>query len=200
MFRQTCAEAHEQTEAFGHNHLGDYPGRQPVEIALPPLADDAPQYLDDVIAGCRTAKPEDRLPAWKLLEMFPPGHPVQAGTDGSATAPYTCDTSCSPRDDQTPPAEEPVGYTICRITRLEDCFRIIPFAISCTLCGGFATDHSFECSLCDSGDFHLCLSCFHKGFHCRDLGHRLREDICTRSTNVYYSSLDQKGQREPITL
>ena len=190
--RRACTEAHSQAEAFARYHLGDYPGRQPEEIALPPLDDDAPRYLEDVIAACRTAKPEDRLPGWKLLEMFPPEHPLQAGTYGSATAPYTCDANCSPCDDQKP--------TICRITRLEDCFRRIPFAVSCNFCGGFATDHSFKCSLCDSGDFDLCASCFDKGLHCYDLGHRLREDICTRSTDVYYSSPDHKGHRETTKL
>lgn len=200
LLRQLCTDTYSQTEAFGSYHLRDYPGRQPEEIALPPLGDDAPQYLDDVIAACRTAKPEDRLPAWKLLEMFPPENPMQAGTDGSATAPYTCDGNCGPHDDQTSPDEESAGLTICRITRLEDCFRRIPFAVSCNFCGGFATDHSFKCSLCDSGDFDLCASCFHKGLHCYDLGHRLREDICTRSTDVYYSSPDHKGHRETTKL
>ncbi|KAL8920991.1 MAG: hypothetical protein Q9172_004255 [Xanthocarpia lactea] len=41
-------------------------------IDLPPPGEHTPQHIREVIAACRTESADERPPAWKLLEMFPP--------------------------------------------------------------------------------------------------------------------------------
>lgn len=40
-------------------------------VELPKLGLQIPGYFQEIVSCCRQADPKDRLPAWKLLEMFP---------------------------------------------------------------------------------------------------------------------------------
>lgn len=193
--------------AGGKTWTSAYQGRQEEEIKLPPLDEQAPKYLRDVINVCRAESPEKRLRAKDLLAMFPP---TTEASDNSATGPYLCDMSCSSHEGRarselcpTRSTEEEAGIypPTCRLARLEDVYKQIPFAIDCTACGGCADERAFRCEVCDSGDFDLCFPCFQKGLHCFDLSHQLREFSVTDDKNdIYYTSPKSDGLRDVIRL
>jgi len=54
-------------------------------VSLPELGPDIPQYWKDIIAACREADPENRPPAWKILEMFPPERTLDLSSIGLQT-------------------------------------------------------------------------------------------------------------------
>ena len=118
-------------------------------VQPPPWAKDTPQYIVDIIAACRSVNPDERLPAWRLLEMF------QASLDLAGAQP---DVTKS-----------------CPLTRIEDCVERYGRTITCDRCSKLANDHFFHCKICTSGDYDICPGCFKKGLHCLGDDHYLQE-------------------------
>jgi hypothetical protein len=61
-------ETHHLTIPFEFQHYGEG-GSTPV--VLPPLPESIPKYYREIVEGCRSTEPNDRPPAWRLLERFP---------------------------------------------------------------------------------------------------------------------------------
>ena len=141
-------------------------------VQLPSLGEHIPQYLNDVIAGCRHAQPRSRLPARKLYEMFPTPAEV-------------------------PESQDAVEERLLR--RPEECTDKYDLLVVCNLCDGKATHHYFNCDVCESSNYDLCQPCFSKGLHCLNTDHQLREHSDFHDEERYHSSVKENGQRELIT-
>lgn len=145
-------------------------------VQLPSPGEHVPQYLRDVIAACRTEDPDERPPAWKLLDMFPPAsaeNKMEQTKKCVAELDHDLETRCE---------------VIC-----DKCHRLIP-------------QRFFQCNFCNSNDFDLCPDCLDQGAHCFQANHYLREQWVggtkkTSSTEeIYYSNPKENGQRDIVTL
>lgn len=176
---------------------------------LPMIEVETPQYLKDIIAGCRREDPNDRLSAHSLLGMFP-----AVGTD---SAPSQNGTSVPIQDDLSSDAFtslkiNSIGYTqptsaitesgesLKDISRAEDVKRVYPGNLTlCQRCGDVTTEHRFHCNTCGSGDYDICPGCFYgKSAHCRDISHYLLENRYGQhrtSAQKLYSNVKETGER-----
>ncbi|MCJ1383577.1 hypothetical protein MMC17_006691 [Xylographa soralifera] len=156
------------------------PHADPIQLPFP--EEQVPQYLRDVIAACRAEDPNKRLPAWKLLKMFP----------------LTAEISQS----QTEAIEEPnipsMG-NLNYLTRLEEFQEIYEKRTSCDRCGQRTTQHYFHCDTCNAGDYDLCPSCVSQGAHCFEHEHHLAEFVEGNDEERYYASAKEYG-RDIVTL
>lgn len=134
---------------------------------LPSPGEHTPQYLREVIAACRAVNADERPPAWKLLEMFPPV--AEGNTKLMEPGPVDCDGILHPSAHQDNLIETgiingnapqqtstrtgtPVECTPIHLTRLEECIERYDSAVSCDICGERTTNHFFHCKICLSAD------------------------------------------------
>ena len=186
-------------------------------ILLPVLGEGVPLYLREVIAACRTENPNNRPPAWKLLEKFPDAMQDTLSNAGIENA----DDSSSPDmlvsqqqgsisiDKQGSPQTSSTGFmqrnlasntTASRLTRLEDCLERYAYTSFCNLCGEETTKQHSTCNLCASGDYDVCPRCLDEGKHCLDLDHYLKEHGQGIGKERYYTGVKASGKREVVTL
>lgn len=144
----------------------------PDPTQLPWINNDVPTYLREVISICRSENPHERLPAWRLLDYFPPC--LETNTRTRSVAGLDC------------------------FTRFEDLFERLGDHTTCDRCGQFTMPHYFHCSLCD--DFDVCPKCFDSNVHCLDAVHWLREKLSSLKEDRYWSCPDQDGQRQIVTV
>lgn len=149
-------------------------------VALPRLPESIPSYYRGIIDLCRAVDPNNRPPAWRLLDMFPP----QDGTNF-----------------KTPPQPEIPKPEEFDISSLKDSFDVV---VDCDFChkpviyGGRNMTY-FHCNIGREGDFDLCRPCFDGGLHRFGRDHLLVEAEKTRTTIVtikYYSSVGESGKRD----
>jgi len=147
-------------------------------VTLPPLSNGIPQYYQDAIAACRSYDPNQRPPAWKLLQMFP--HSSIVAQERQA---------------------ESLKNDVVSLEVITKNFRDI---IYCDVCVFGGQGQFFHCNTCLAGDFDLCQGCFDKGTHCHDESHFLVEMISVGGWVVvgetYYSNLKSNGLRETMRL
>jgi hypothetical protein len=79
--------------------------------------------------------------------------------------------------------------------------------VLCSLCSEQCRGMYYPCEFCDLGNYDLCHKCFVEGKHCRDRAHLLPrinfEALVNRESAkrvIYYSSVDEKGEREEIVI
>lgn len=149
-------------------HGGLYTGPDP----LPRLPDTIPVYYRDVISTCCAGDPFDRPSTEDLLSKFPS---ISIDTESN----IECDWSPEPMD----------------INAMRGCRAK---SQCCDHCWKQIFSKFYICTICDEGDFDVCLACFKEGKHCDDQTHLLVEvdvdgnfPVATR----YYSSVDSSGQR-----
>ncbi|KAI8634159.1 hypothetical protein F5Y19DRAFT_487644 [Xylariaceae sp. FL1651] len=133
----------------------------------------------EIITACRAENPDERLPAWKLVEMFPP------------QAAKVTQRAAMPTED--------VG-TFKHLLTPEDCEDSYKMMCWCDVCGINTYDHYFECATCNSGDFDLCPRCIAEGVHCYGPEHYLREYSEDMRESRYHSRVKETGRREVIVL
>ncbi|KAN0102667.1 hypothetical protein V8E51_010980 [Hyaloscypha variabilis] len=144
-------------------------------IALPPMANDVPEYYKAIVAACRLEQPNSRPSAWRLLEMFPPNNASEYSQIETSTM-------------------EAFGIGLLRNR----------FAgwIFCDVCRKRTETHFFHCNTCHTGDYDICSDCFCKGIHCEDEHHFLVEIKSEQQflaiTKNYYSSRGVSGNRDVI--
>lgn len=185
-------------------------------IQLPSPGEDTPQYLIDIITACRAENPDERPPAWKLLQMFPSIAEDKGELTGKGPSLVACEGTShhlGPRDDSKAlgttkeltriiyaSTESPATCLPNHLTRLEECIERFHSTIACDICGDQATRHYFHCKICRSSDFDMCVSCFNEGIHCFDSSHYLQEFSNDHWTERYYTSVKQDGRRAVVTL
>ncbi|KAK7946946.1 uncharacterized protein PG986_011267 [Apiospora aurea] len=136
----------------------------------------APPFMNRVIALCRAEKPEDRPPAWKILQEFPPP------AEGNET-PRVSELSVG--DEDTPAEDDMVAW---------------PINIRCRRCQAPTADHYYHCGRCLIAVFYdTCPKCFSGGHHCLDDDHYLQELRKREPQGKYYSCVGEDGQREVLT-
>jgi hypothetical protein len=141
---------------------------------LPCLGDDIPMYFKDIIAACRALCPCQRVPAYRLLTMFP----SELALGGA------------PSDGWVNSEQSKV------LTRPEDCLKQWGVVILCDLCGIDTSDHYYRCTQCeDGGDFDVCRRCFSNSGHCLDSDHHLQEWSRADDDEACYSSVKADGRR-----
>jgi hypothetical protein len=165
-------------------------------INLPKAGVNVPDYLDRVIALCRQEDPRQRPAAWELINMFPDDGEIMRQIDSLDTHKQIiagARTSTSERDSTTSRLEDirgsHVNYSICEYCR-EECI------------GTYYKREACKLRNCDQ-----CQACFIKGEHCYDRAHLLGrmstkayEDEGLLKEAYYYSSVDEKGNREEIIV
>jgi hypothetical protein len=111
-------------------------------VSLPPLNATARVFLDEVVSACRQTTPSDRIPAWRLLEMFPEtDKPFRFGEE----------ELCIP------------GVSKCLVpsqstnsTQLQQLVSIPTGGYHCNVCGSMTTAHFYSCNICLNANFELC--------------------------------------------
>ncbi|KAI0154458.1 hypothetical protein GGR57DRAFT_115608 [Xylariaceae sp. FL1272] len=146
-------------------------------VQLPPL-ESCPSYLVNIITACRVANPDERLPAWQLLELYDPEIVEEL------VKMEIFDQGSHPK----------------RLRRVEDCEELYHITRQCNVCRAETTGHSFKCTTCDAGDFDMCPSCFARGVHCYDAAHYLREHSTETTRDKFYSAVKLNGEREVIVV
>jgi hypothetical protein len=164
-------------------------------IALPKATADVPAYLDLIIALCRQKDPHKRPAAWELVHMFPEDEEIFRQIDL-----LNDDKNVIPGDHSTITAN-------ARLTRLEVIRDIYGLYCICTLCREYCRDIYYHCGFCDFANYDLCHKCFVEGEHCWDGAHLLARVYYVAYTNkesdkrvTYYSSINEKGEREEIII
>ncbi|OTA92698.1 hypothetical protein M434DRAFT_31602 [Hypoxylon sp. CO27-5] len=172
------------------------PHADPVQLPLP--SQPCPEYIQQIISSCREENPDYRLPAWKLLELFPPSEQIplvqtEINMDMPITAQKAAQGACLNvgllRENQfTCSGKSP--------TRVEDCEEV---QVKCDRCMVSTRDHFFHCHACVSGDYDICPKCFEQGAHCFDEEHYLCEFFYNNEGgSVYYSGVKSSGRRDVI--
>ncbi|KAF2652102.1 hypothetical protein K491DRAFT_66140 [Lophiostoma macrostomum CBS 122681] len=138
--------------------------------ALPPLNSAIPPYMTEIIDACCSTEPNDRPPAWRILEMFPPE-----------------ETYAEPKS---------ITRYWKQPTKPEDCRELMRRQIYCNFCRDRTSKHYFYCSICSIGDFDICPRCFEKGRHCFDTNHYLREIKNYGEAQTFYTNVKDTGLRE----
>ncbi|KAK6087068.1 protein kinase domain-containing protein [Seiridium cupressi] len=147
---------------------------------LPELGDNIPQALKDIIAACRAEDPDQRPPAWRILEMFAP----LDDKDNTALS-------------DPPLARANVQKSLSWLPkRPEECRNLFGGQVDCDLCRTRSTEHYFHCQVCLRGDFDICRNCFSNGRHCFDESHYLREMRSSKPEEKYHSSPRENGRRD----
>ena len=149
--------------------------------ALPDLPESIPQYYKTIVKECRAESPEDRPPAWGLLERFPSMHEPQPTPSASSTFESVSADSdfCS------------LGRGLLGMSRCDEC--------GITDIKG----HFFHCNVCAAGDFDICPRCYDRGLHCHDKGHLLMElknDRVSAGSQKFHSSPQASGGRKIFEL
>lgn len=147
-------------------------------IALPRLDDHIPQYFKDIVDACRAERPEDRLPARTLLELFPPQGALQSSQACGSTVDGTDVTSLGKR---------------------------LLGTVSCDGCRNSNIAHRlYHCCTCKAGNFDICQACYNAGMHCPDKDHLLVEMENVGDYRgialKYHSSVKRSGERDVIEL
>jgi hypothetical protein len=181
-FRTFCSLANcSNAKATGCHEHGD-------PIAMPKAAADVPTYLDRVITLCRQENPQKRPAAWELLQLFPTDEEISLQIDLLNT-------------------DERVLFGHAKLTRLEDIRDVYKMMGICDICRERIGGAYYTCSVCNSGNFDLCHTCFLEGVHCKDKAHLLTEcdmeayknrDVLERLT--YHSSASEEGKREVLVI
>ena len=183
-------------------------------VQLPSPGEHIPQYLREVIAACRAENPHERLPAWKLLKMFPAMAEdntslKNAVDDGGTIRPFNHQDISIDRETVKDHASTqiymrtgpPGECTPGRLTRLEECLeRYDNLLTSCDICGESTSEHYFHCKICNSADYDVCLDCFSQGAHCFERDHYLVEYSGGGQVGRYHTSVRGTGQRDVITI
>jgi hypothetical protein len=164
-------------------------------IALPKAAADVPDYLDLIIALCRQENPRKRPAASGLVDMFPKDEEISRRIDSLTT------------DKMVVPRDHSAITTNNKLIRLEVVRDLYGTAFFCSLCWERCRDIYYRCEFCDRGNFDMCHKCFLDGKHCWDGAHLLArfnmEPLINRESvkrAIYYSSVDEKGEREEIVI
>lgn len=173
-------------------------------VQLPTSGDDIPQYMQNVIAACR-ADVKDRLPAWKLLELFPDETMPQCRGDLPSTTFLDRNTRLSMGDHfsrtlKFSQASSAVGTYPHQFTRLEDVKAVWDCFVSCDICATVVGEHWYHCNACSGGDFDIYVRCFDKGLHCSSSSHYLNEYTDGIKDERYYSSVTEDGRRNVVVL
>ncbi|KAK7917790.1 protein kinase domain-containing protein [Apiospora marii] len=135
----------------------------------------APPFMNKVIALCRGDKPEERRPAWELLQEFPAPAEV-------ADMPRIRELSVD--DEETPAEDDMVAW---------------PINIRCRRCQAPTADHYYHCGRCLIAVYYdICPSCFSDGHHCLDDDHYLQELRKREPQGKYYSCVGGDGRREVL--
>jgi hypothetical protein len=166
------------------NKLCNEPHTDPRQ--LPPLGDQVPPYLKEVIAACRAEDPFHRPAAWKLLEMFP-----KCAEPALVTNSGILDANLDPVVPKRPSNK--------LIRRLEEVQELYGELAACDLCGRVTRRHYFHCSICACANFDICSVCFEKGSHCLEPDHYLREFRDWNQINVH-TNRKENGRREIMAL
>jgi hypothetical protein len=164
-------------------------------IALPKAAADVPDYLDLIIALCRQEDPRKRPAAWELVHMFPEDEEISRQIDSLNT------------DKKVIPGDHSAITGNARLMRLEVVRDLYGPFVLCNLCSEQCHGMYYPCEFCHLGNYDLCHKCFVEGKHCRDGAHLLPrikfEALVDRESAkrvTYYSSVDEKGEREEIVI
>ncbi|KAL8669914.1 MAG: hypothetical protein Q9168_005521 [Polycauliona sp. 1 TL-2023] len=116
-------------------------------LSLPPLPDNIPLYYRTIVDSCRSADPNNRPAARRMLEQFPsPQQPFQQRPQSLAD-PIPLETSLN-------------GFGYCDACNTHP--LPLPF---------------FTCTVCSNGSYDLCQTCFNKGLRCYQPCHWLVEMI-----------------------
>lgn len=173
-------------------------------IELPSLGKHYPQYIQDIISSCRAKDPNQRLPAWKLLEMFPPLDATITPEEDGEIRPFQAEASSVQETrrvenlDKCTSEKEDLRCTGKSPTVLADCEQL---SVHCDVCRKLTRDHFFHCIVCVSGDYDLCPECFAGGAHCLDDTHYMRELFYNPAKEeAFYTSMDHTGHRDIIKL
>ena len=152
-------------------------------ILLPHLSKSVPGYFRHIVDLCRAEDPNDRAPAWKLLELFP-----------SASA-----SNYSRRPDR-----KSESIDLACLGRL---YSVVRF---CDLCFQNGQQVVFHCNVCGTGNFDICKACYDKDLHCSNKDHLLIElhrspsspwtASGTTNTTRYHSSTRVSGTRQVVEL
>ncbi|KAK7972513.1 hypothetical protein PG988_006647 [Apiospora saccharicola] len=137
----------------------------------------APPFMNKVIAMCRAEKPEERGPAWELLNEFP----APAEVTGMPRI-----SELSVDDKETPVEDDMVAW---------------PINIRCRRCQAPTADHYYHCGRCliRAMCYEICPRCFADGHHCMDDDHYLQELRKREPQGKYYSCVGADGHREVST-
>jgi hypothetical protein len=161
-------------------------------IALPKAAANSPDYLDRIIALCRQEDPRKRPTAREVVDMFPEDEEITRQINLLDT-----DKDVIPGD----------GSAIARLRRLEVVRDLYAYCIICTLCRERCYEIYYKCEVCEFGNYDQCHECLVKGRHCYDRAHLLAKFNLKAHANkallkkvTYYSSLNDKGEREEIVI
>ena len=180
---------------------------------LPSPGEDIPQYLRDIIAACRAESPDERLPAWKLLEMFPPmaedkGEKSKGVGEGGilhlsnyqdiSVEGGTVEEHTSQQRSQQPGPRS--GCTPTHSPRLEEYVLAYENVIACDFCKARTTPWYFHCSVCHSGDYDICPRCFFQGAHCLEHDHYSLEYSEGNTKARYHTSVKETGQRDVLIV
>jgi len=150
-------------------------------IVLPALPDTIPKWYRDIIVECRSVNPNDRPPAWRILnEKFPQKTNFEY------------------------PQNDPSGGVRSMELRLSSIQKTFAKHIRCCHCWQGVKETLFHCNLCEDRDFDLCVSCYSQGLHCYNEGHLLAEFVERESSWIiskrYHSLVRSSGEREIIEL
>ncbi|KAK9771630.1 putative Protein kinase domain-containing protein [Seiridium cardinale] len=154
---------------------------------LPPLGDEIPEDIRNIIAACREEDPNQRPPAWKLLEMF--SRPYDEEYTAVVSPPVV-------EEQKEQNAQQSLTW---KPKRPEECRNLFGVRVDCDLCRTRTTEHYFHCQICLAGDFDICQSCFKNGRHCFDESHSLREMRASKAEEKYHSFPRENGIREVLT-
>ena len=161
-------------------------------IALPKAAADSPAYLDGIIALCRQEDPRKRPTAREVVDMFPEDEEIIRQINSLGT-----DKAVIPGD----------GNATARLWRLENVRGLCGHCIICDICRERCYDISYNCEFCNFGHYILCHQCLVKGEHCYNRAHFLAKFNLKAFANkallkrvTYYSSVNDKGEREEIVI
>jgi hypothetical protein len=148
-------------------------------VVLPSLPENVPRYYRDIVDACRSAHPNDRPSAWKILKQFP-----QRNYDER------------PRDEIFGLETVDVGFNSIKIAFETRCW--------CSHCLNGVKESYFHCNICTDGDFDICLDCYYKGRHCYDSSHLIVQLIEVESgwtmSKKYHPAARSSVAREVIEL
>ena len=145
-------------------------------LSLPRLPDTIPQYYRNMVEWCRAPDLRVRPTAKRILDLFPVA---------VATA-----------------AALPIGS----IRAIHDALPELNFSFtSCDFCNERCFGTSFNCPICDEGDFDICVACYGRGRYCNDSAHRLVElhvgaSGIFENSGRYHSSVKMGGLRDILTV
>ena len=141
--------------------------------SLPMSGDNYPEYLRAIITHCREPNVRKRLHASELVSMLP--------QDNQSLFEHTLDVS--PQID------------------IESCQKRHGSAMSCDHCHQPCDDDFLHCSICELSNFDICAQCFfERRLHCLDATHSLRRSSIHDTIDKCYSSVDNDGGRNELTL